>query len=209
MLERVRERLAAASMLVTFNGKSFDMPLLRTRFAMAGWKSRPRRRISTFCTSPGACTAAPRHGLPPRRDRAGRLGFERVDDVASGDVSACYLHFLRTGDARALLGVIEHNAWDVVAMAALLGLYGEPLGGSAARRGRPRRRRAHVAQRGGARAATAVAEGGGRARRGARLDPRAGRDREGARRPGERSGDFEALAATVDDASARLELAKL
>ena len=26
-----------------------------------------------------------------------------VTDVASGDVSACYLHFLHTGDARALL----------------------------------------------------------------------------------------------------------
>ena len=34
MLERLRERIEAASMLVTFNGKSFDMPLLRTRFVM-------------------------------------------------------------------------------------------------------------------------------------------------------------------------------
>ena len=40
------------------------------------------------------------------------------------------MHFLRTGDARALLGVIEHNAWDVVAMAALVGVYGEPLDAS-------------------------------------------------------------------------------
>jgi hypothetical protein len=42
-------------------------------------------------------------------------------------VSAVYLHFLRTGDTRALLGVIEHNLLDVVTMAALVGLYGEPL----------------------------------------------------------------------------------
>ncbi len=35
MLERVGARIAAASMLVTFNGKSFDMPLLRTRFVMS------------------------------------------------------------------------------------------------------------------------------------------------------------------------------
>jgi hypothetical protein len=48
-------------------------------------------------------------------------------------VSACYLHFLRTGDTLALLGVVEHNAWDVVAMAALVGLYGHlPVGPVAA-----------------------------------------------------------------------------
>jgi hypothetical protein len=35
MLAHVAARIAAASMLVTFNGKSFDLPLLRTRFVMA------------------------------------------------------------------------------------------------------------------------------------------------------------------------------
>ncbi len=35
MLEHVRKRVLGASMLVSFNGKSFDMPLLRTRFVMA------------------------------------------------------------------------------------------------------------------------------------------------------------------------------
>jgi hypothetical protein len=55
------------------------------------------------------------------------LGFEREGDIPGRDVSAAYLHFLRTGDARALLGVIEHNALDVASMAALVGLYGEPM----------------------------------------------------------------------------------
>src|SRR5262249_49616164 len=34
MLERVAERLRDASALVSFNGKAFDLPLLRTRFVM-------------------------------------------------------------------------------------------------------------------------------------------------------------------------------
>src|SRR6185369_4964847 len=58
------------------------------------------------------------------------LGFIRHDDVPSGQVCACYLHFLRTGDPRALIAVVDHNAWDVVSMAALVGLYGEPLEGT-------------------------------------------------------------------------------
>ena len=34
MLELVAERVANASMLVTYNGKAFDMPLLRARYVM-------------------------------------------------------------------------------------------------------------------------------------------------------------------------------
>jgi tetratricopeptide (TPR) repeat protein len=140
MLERVAERVRDASMLITFNGKSFDMPLLRTRFAMARMHApvepphldllhmarRIHRRAGKDGRGAGACklTAIERSVL----------GFERHDDVPSGEVSACYLHFLRTGDTRAMLGVIDHNAWDVVAMAALVGLYGEPFGDDAPER---------------------------------------------------------------------------
>src|SRR5262249_41964240 len=58
------------------------------------------------------------------------LGRVRVGDVPGGEIVACYAHFLRTGDEEALLGVVEHNAADVLSMVALVGLYGEPLGDS-------------------------------------------------------------------------------
>jgi tetratricopeptide (TPR) repeat protein len=127
ILEHVALRMRQASMVVTFNGKAFDLPLLRTRFAMARMdapKEPPHldlvhvaRRIHRDPAGPCKLTAL--------EDRV--LGFVRVGDVPSGEVSACYLHFLRTGDTRSLVGVVEHNAWDVVAMASLVGLYGEPL----------------------------------------------------------------------------------
>jgi hypothetical protein len=127
MLERLAARIREASMLVSFNGKAFDMPLLRTRFAMARMEA-PRepphldlvhlaRRIHK--ARGGPCR------LKAIEDRV--LGFVREDDVPSSEVSAYYLHFLRTRDTRALLGVVDHNAWDVVSMASLVGLYGEPL----------------------------------------------------------------------------------
>jgi uncharacterized protein YprB with RNaseH-like and TPR domain len=219
MLERVRDRITTASMLVTFNGKSFDMPLLRTRFVMAGvapavepphldllhvarrvHKGRTRRNA-------GACRL-----IALEREI---LGFERVDDVASGDVSACYWHFLRTGDARALLSVVEHNAWDVVAMAALLGLYGEPL--PLQSRLAPEDlagvartlRRAGALERAMATANVAVERSpDGVGTCGEPLRARA----EIAKARGDRTRalrDFEALAETVDDPSVRLELAKI
>jgi uncharacterized protein len=216
MLERVRERIASASMLVTFNGKSFDMPLLRTRFVMAGMKPPPEpphldllhvaRRVHKERTrrSAGACrlTAIERE----------ILGFERIDDVASGDVSACYLHFLRTGDAHALLGVIEHNAWDVVAMAALMGLYGEPLPLQSRLAAEDLAGLARTLRRAGAldRAMEAAEVAVERAA-GAFHGPLRARA-EIAKARGDRVralADFEALAAAVDDPAARLELAKL
>ena len=217
MLERVAARIAVSSMLVTFNGKSFDMPLLRTRFVMAGMappaepphldllhvarrvhKERSRR-------SAGACRL-----VALERDV---LGFERIDDVASGDVSACYLHFLWTGDARALLGVIEHNAWDVVAMVALVGLYGEPLPLQSRLVAEDLAGLARALRRAGAldRAMEAAEVAVDRSAAGATSGPlRARADIAKARGDRARAlADFEALAAAVDDPSVRLELAKI
>jgi uncharacterized protein YprB with RNaseH-like and TPR domain len=128
MLAHVGERIEAASALVTFNGKSFDLPLLRTRFAMARLAPPPDRPHLDLLH-----VARRVHGskckLTMLEERV--LGFVREGDVPSGEVSGRYLHFLRTGDERALLGVVEHNAQDVVSMAALVGVYGEPIGSTA------------------------------------------------------------------------------
>src|SRR5690606_7043897 len=130
-------------------------------------------------------------------------------DVPSSEVAACYLHYLRTGDARALLGVVEHNAWDVVSMAALVGLYGEPLEATQLEPcdlvGVARTlKRAGAAALAFDAADAAVARGAG---------PEATRARaEIAKARGDKAralADFEALAASVDDPSVRLELAKL
>ena len=133
MLEHVAARIRDASMLISYNGKSFDLPLIRTRFVMAKVEApdepphfdllhvarRLHRARLRARTDQATCKLTTLEKLI--------LGFERHDDVPSADVSAHYLHFLRTGETKALLGVVEHNAWDVIAMAALVGLYGEPL----------------------------------------------------------------------------------
>jgi uncharacterized protein YprB with RNaseH-like and TPR domain len=209
MLARVKERIERASMLVTFNGKSFDMPLLRTRYVMARMEAPPSpphldllhvaRRIHADTSKAGCRLVALERDV---------LGFVRHDDVESGDVAAVYLHFLRTGDARSLMGVVEHNAWDVVAMAALVGVYGEPMDGAL-----PARDLAGVARtlkRAGALdRANDVAEAAvSRSSSPASLRVRA----DVAKARGDRAralADFEALAASVDDPSVRLELAKI
>jgi uncharacterized protein YprB with RNaseH-like and TPR domain len=208
VLARVAARIGEASMLVTFNGKSFDLPLLRTRFVLARMAPPPEpphldllhvaRRVHG--RQQGLCRLV-------ALERA-VLGFARHDDIESGDISGCYLHFLRTGEAASLLAVIEHNAWDVEALPTLVGLYGEPLHSGLTANAlvgvaRTLRRAGALEQ------ALAAAEAA------VKLDPapEALRARaEISKVRGDRAralADFETLAAAVDDPSARLELAKL
>ncbi len=209
MLAHVAERIRGCEMLVTFNGKSFDMPLLRTRFVMARIDA-PMEPPHLDLVHVARRLHKPR-GIECKLTTIEReiLGFVRVDDVPSGEVSACYLHFLRTGDARSLLGVIEHNAWDVVAMAALVGLYGEPLGGSQLHAddlvGVARTlRRAGSFDHAFEVASVAIDRGAGAESLRARGEiSKARGDRAQALR------DFERLAESVDDGKARLELVKL
>jgi uncharacterized protein YprB with RNaseH-like and TPR domain len=219
MLEHVARRIRDASMLVTFNGKSFDMPLLRTRFVMARLDAPTEPphldlvHVARRLHRPRLETArhAGREVWSCRLTTIERevLGFERHDDVPSGEVSQCYLHFLRTGEARLLLGVIEHNAWDVVAMAALMGLYGEPLAGSQLEAddlvGVARvLKRAGAVEHAFEVVNRAVEAGAGHESLRARA--------EIAKARGDRVmalADFEQLANAVDDPRVRLELAKL
>jgi hypothetical protein len=207
MLELVTERFAAASALVTYNGKTFDLPLLATRYVMNRLPPPPPRPHLDLLhvarrlhrARLGACRLV---GL-----ESDVLGFVRDGDIDGGDVAARYGHFLRTGDESALAAVVEHNAWDVVSMAALVGLYGEPLTtlhdedlvGLARTL-----RRARALEAAQVAADRAVERGAG---------PEARRVRgEIAKARGDRAlalAELEAAAEDIDDPSVRLELAKL
>jgi uncharacterized protein YprB with RNaseH-like and TPR domain len=212
VLARVGERLRAASMIVTFNGKSFDLPLLRTRFTMnrMEWPGE-RPHLDLLHVARRLHKA---RGIECRLTTIERevLGFERVDDTPGSEVSSCYLRYLRTGDGFGLLGVVEHNAWDVVAMAALVGLYGEPLAGSRLTAddlvgvARTLAKAGDTAQ--ALDLASRVVDEGAPTARSRGLRARA----EIAKARGDRAramADFESLAETVDDPAVRLELAKL
>jgi uncharacterized protein len=209
VLARVAERIAQASMLVTFNGKSFDMPVLRTRFVMARKEMPPEPPHFDLVHVARRLHKARKIGAKLGTVEREILGFVREDDVPSGEVSQWYLHFLRTGDTRGLLGVVEHNAWDVVSMAALVGLYGEPLEGS------------QLAAEDLVGVARTFARAGevDRAYEIADAAHTLGAGNEGlkaraeiAKARGDKAralADFESLASSVDDPAVRLELAKL
>lgn len=129
MLEALIHFLAPCEGLVTFNGKSFDAPLLVTRYSLHRIPV-PFKNYAHIDLLPLARRLW-RDRLPSRALKYLEehvLGFTRSSDEVPGyEIPWLYFDYLRTGDARPLAGVFYHNAMDVVAMAALLGHVSELL----------------------------------------------------------------------------------
>lgn len=121
MLRHLADHLREASCIVSYNGKSFDWPLLRTRFVM--------NRIGAPPLPPHLDLLHCARRVFKRRLGSLRLvqmerevlGFTREHDVDGSEIPGIFLHFLRSGRPGRLDGVIEHNANDLIALAAFLG----------------------------------------------------------------------------------------
>jgi hypothetical protein len=121
ILTQFLERLTGFDIIVTFNGKSFDVPLLNTRLTINSlsspldlvdhvdllhlarrlWRDRLPQRSMSFLEE---------QILGCRRDLA---------DVPGYLIPQYYFDYLSNGDARPLAGVFYHNRIDIVSIAAL------------------------------------------------------------------------------------------
>ncbi len=121
MLRLLSERLEKSSCLVSYNGKSFDWPLLRNRFVINRVKA---PRVSAHLDLLHCARRIFKPRLQATRlvdlERA-VLGMYRHDDVPGSLIPSLYFDYLDGCGAEALLGVFEHNAHDLIALAALLG----------------------------------------------------------------------------------------
>jgi hypothetical protein len=128
LLARLSEIIERSSCLVSFNGKSFDWPLLQSRCVM---NRRPALQARPHLDLLHVSRRIHKRRLSRCRLldlEAEVLGWERgEDDIPGAEIPPRYGHYLRTGDGEALRPVVDHNAWDVLTMAALVGLYGEPI----------------------------------------------------------------------------------
>lgn len=121
MLGQLDDILAGKAGLITFNGKSFDVPLLGNRYLM-------NRRRGRLPEMPHIDLLAPSRRL--YRARLGScalgsleqslLGLQRTqDDVPGWMIPSLYFDYLRSGDARRLTGVFYHNEMDMLSMVTL------------------------------------------------------------------------------------------
>jgi uncharacterized protein YprB with RNaseH-like and TPR domain len=112
---------AAPVELVSYNGKSFDLPLLATRLKLA--------------RMPPALADYRHHDLlHPLRTAFGRIwpdcrlqtaeqrliGIARDDDLPGHRIPSVWASFVQSGDTRELGALVQHNRIDLLSLAALL-----------------------------------------------------------------------------------------
>jgi len=127
VLCELAERIAQRPVLVTFNGKTFDWPLLESRFTMTRRIQAPKLAAHLDLLHPARALWKLRLGsvrlveLERQVLDARRLGWHRDDDVASALIPQFYFDYLRGGSAMPLAAVVRHNQMDLRGLAALFG----------------------------------------------------------------------------------------
>jgi hypothetical protein len=120
LLSRLAEYLAPFDVLITYNGKAYDQPLLETRFRMARARH-PFDRMEHLDLLFGA------RRLWKLRLESCRLvdlenrilGVERQGDLPGEMIPYIYFEFLRSQQAFRLVPIFHHNALDILSLACL------------------------------------------------------------------------------------------
>jgi uncharacterized protein len=128
LLAAVSDCFEGVDLLVSYNGKTFDVPVMETRWvfhrmdlpfegiphfdmlhsARRLWKL---RAAAAGESDDGGCRLA-------TLERT-LFDVRRVGDVPGGEIPRRFFNFLRTGDPRPLEPVLEHNRLDLVSLAAV------------------------------------------------------------------------------------------
>ena len=120
LLFALRERIAERPILVTFNGKSFDWPLLETRYRMSRKISVPTPRAHLDFLHPARNLWRLRLGSVRLSELERHvLGWDRGADLLSGLIPQIYFDYLRGGPPERLVPVLNHNQMDLRGLAAL------------------------------------------------------------------------------------------
>ena len=146
LLALVADFLDDADLIVTYNGKTFDVPVMETRWsfhrlempeigghdgvphfdmlhpARRLWKNRSKPASSSLAGSDfGRTTPSDDDGEGCRLAHLERALFDvrRVGDVPGMEIPGRFFRFVRSGDASPLEPVLEHNRIDLVSLAAV------------------------------------------------------------------------------------------
>lgn len=135
LLRALADVASQCGTVVTYNGKTFDLPLIETRYLFHRMESpfagmphvdmlHPARRLWRPLADTSRPTGSGENSVGPF-ESACRLttlertqcGFEREGDVPGWEIPDRYFAFVRSGDARPLEGVLEHNRLDILSLA--------------------------------------------------------------------------------------------
>jgi uncharacterized protein YprB with RNaseH-like and TPR domain len=128
LLAAVADFFSHADLIVTYNGKTFDVPVMETRWMFHRMRLpldgvphfdmlHPARRLwrARGADAADAADAGCRLATLERT----LMNVRRVGDVSGMEIPGRFFQFLRSGDPRPLEPVLEHNRLDLVSLAAV------------------------------------------------------------------------------------------
>jgi uncharacterized protein len=120
LLVTLAERISERPVVVSFNGKSFDWPLLETRYRMARVIEPPVPHAHIDFLHPARNLWRLRLGSVRLQELEKHvLGWNRGADVISELIPQIYFDYLRGGPPEPLVAVFLHNQMDLRGLAAL------------------------------------------------------------------------------------------
>ncbi|MHB1317957.1 MAG: ribonuclease H-like domain-containing protein [Anaerolineae bacterium] len=122
LLRLIDEQASLASGLVSFNGRTFDLPVLETRYILNGYDRSPLHGLPHLDLLPAARRlwkrVLPSCALGALESHL--LGVERGDeDIPGYLIPGIYSDYLTTGNTEEIARVFYHNCFDVLSMVTL------------------------------------------------------------------------------------------
>jgi hypothetical protein len=120
LLAALDEHLSGFDVLITYNGKTYDQPLLETRYRMCRHKA-PFARLAHLDLLHGArrLWKLRLEGCRLMQLEQQILGFYREGDLPGEMIPYVYFEYLRSREAHRLMPVFHHNAIDILTLACL------------------------------------------------------------------------------------------
>ena len=132
MLAMLAADLARFDGIVTYNGRTFDVPFVETRLTLARLATPCGRLVHFDLLHPVRRLYRHRmNGCRLAEAERRLLGIDRPDDVPGSLIPALYFDYVRAGRAAPLRGVFRHNSEDVLSLVGLLAILAGMLDGRA------------------------------------------------------------------------------
>ncbi|MCB0282906.1 MAG: ribonuclease H-like domain-containing protein [Calditrichaeota bacterium] len=120
LFSKLQEWISSFDYIISFNGKSYDMPLLSNRFILN--RIQPLFKQSAHIDLLHLCRRIWKNTLDScdlGSIETHLLGIERSDDIPGAFIPQAYFDFINTGVIHDVVRMIEHNLQDIISLALI------------------------------------------------------------------------------------------